>query len=134
MKTIGIAVLSGCLLVTAGMAAGPAAAQTGQPGAQSPSTQSPSTQSSPDVSRSQDKAGSTATQGREGSQGTQSGPEPAAANPKGSQDKPSLQARPPETRGATGGSKAGEVDRSSATPGVDGSKGTQSGPEPAKAK
>jgi hypothetical protein len=115
MSTIRIALLAAGLLA----AAGSVHAQTSPPAGASP------TMTAPDANKAERPAG-TATQGVEGSTGTQAGPDPADAK-NSSGPMPQGRAVPQSgTDPATGR----DVDRSSATQGVPAGKGAQGGPDP----
>jgi hypothetical protein len=116
MSNIRIALLAAGLLA----AAGTVQAQTPPSGGPTPSTRT-----APDPDKAEKPPGG-ATQGVEGSTGTQSGPDPAAAkNSSGPQ--PHGRATP---QGATDPSTGRDIDRSDATQGVPGGRGTQAGPDP----
>jgi hypothetical protein len=119
MSTIRIALLTAGLLA----AVGTAQAQATPPSGPAPST---TPRTARDANQAETPPGK-ATGGVEGSTGTQSGPDPAAAK-NSSGPMPHGQAMP---QGATTGR---DVDRSSATPGVPAAKGAQGGPAPDKAK
>ncbi len=118
MSTIRIALLTAGLLA----AAGSLQAQTSQT---APSGGAP-TMTAPDANKSERPAGS-ATQGVEGSTGSQSGPDPAAAK-NSSGPMPHGRAVPQSTDPATGR----DADRSVGTQGVPAAKGAQGGPDPAQ--
>lgn len=119
MSTIRIALLTAGLLA----AVGSVQAQTSQT---APSGGAP-TMTAPDANKSERPAG-TATQGVEGSTGSQSGPDPAAAK-NSSGPMPHGRAVP---QSSTDPATGRDADRSVGTQGVPAAKGAQGGPDPAQ--
>ncbi len=113
---------------TALLAAGLLAATTLQaqttPSGPTPSTTPSASPTAPgDSMNKAERPPGSATQGVEGSTGTQGGPDPAPM-------KDSSGAKPSATSPSTGR----DIDRSSTTPGIPADKGAQGGPMPDKAK
>lgn len=118
MSTIKIALLAAGLIA----AAGTVQSQTSPSGGPTPSTRT-----APDADKAERPAGS-ATQGVEGSTGTQGGPDPAAAK-NSSGPLPHGRAVP---QSAADPATGRDVDKSLGTQGVPAGKGAQGGPDPKK--
>jgi hypothetical protein len=118
MSTIRIALLTAGLLAAAGSVQAQSPSTT-------PSTTGSPTMTAPDANKAERPQGS-ATQGVEGSTGTQGGPDPAAAK-NSSGPMPHGRAMP---QSATDPATGRDVDKSTATQGVPAAKGAQGGPDP----
>jgi hypothetical protein len=118
MTTIRIALLAAGLLA----ASATVQAQTSPPGGPTPSTRT-----APDANKAESPTGR-ATQGVEGSTGTQGGPDPADAK-NSSGPMPHGRAMP---QSATDPATGRDVDKSTGTQGVPAGRGAQGGSEPNK--